>query len=162
MIIKNKTPQSNIVKAKAKKVKTYNYMSTDDADMLYMHEKGIASLIKEMYETIMGDETIDSILDFLVRKGIPRGSYYVWKAKYPQLNLAHDSFNSIIGNRLFKRVSHEVKTIHTVLPNYDPHVWKPMVEYSSSLKEDNNKNETIVVVKERAPNRSEVPTKDEQ
>jgi len=134
--MKAKTPQHNTLKRKGKKVYTGSYMTRADADMLYMHEKGINSLIEEMYNAIKDDETIDSILDFLVRKGLPRANYYSWKAKYPQLEDAHDLFNSIIGNRLFKRVNHDVRTIHHVMPNYDPQVWKTMVEYHNNLKKD--------------------------
>lgn len=132
----NKATKDSIRKAKPKKVgiPLVKYMTQADADMLYMHEKGINSLIEEMYNTIKDDETIDSILDFLVRKGLPRTNYYRWKAQYPQLAESHDLFNSIIGNRLFKRINTDIKTIHHVMPNYDEHVWKKMVEYHSDLK----------------------------
>ncbi len=121
---------------KEKKGQSFTYMTCADADMLYMHDKGIDSLIQEMYQTIRADESIDSILEFLVRKGLPRQSYYMWKAKFPQLEEAHSTFNAIIGARLFKRINHDVKTIHTVMPEYDEHVWKKMVEYHNNLKKD--------------------------
>lgn len=134
--MKSKTPQHNTIRSKGKKVVIGKYRNEADADMLYMHEKGINNLIEEMYNFIREDDTIDSVLDFLVRKGLPRRSYYRWKAQFPQLESAHDIFNSIIGNRLFKRINHDVKTIHTVMPNYDEDVWKRMVEYHNNLKKD--------------------------
>lgn len=133
---KHQPAKHNTVNGKAKKRYTFDYMTEEDADMLYMHERGINSLIEEMYNTIMEDDTIDSILDFLVRKGLPRANYYCWKAKFPQLQKAHDRFNAIIGNRLFKRVNHDPKTIHHVMPEYDEYVWKKMVEYHNNLKKD--------------------------
>lgn len=126
----------NTLQTKDKKAVTYTYVSEADADMLYMHEKGINSIIQDMYNTLRSDETIDSVLEYLVRKGLPRRSYYRWKAQYPQLEEAHNVFNAIIGARLFKRINHDVKTIHHVMPEYDEHVWKKMVEYHNNLKKD--------------------------
>lgn len=144
--VKGKIPQSNTIKPKDKKEQSRSYITCADADMLYMHDKGIDSLIQNMYQAIISDDTIDSILDYLVRKGIPRQSYYMWKAKYPQLEEAHDTFNSIIGNRLFKRINYDVKTIHIVMPNYDPDVWKKMVEYQAKLKEEDQATQKVVIM----------------
>jgi hypothetical protein len=138
-------PQHNTVNRKVSKIET-GYIAPEAADMIWMHQSGIQKLIQEMYETIMTDETIDSILDFLVRRRIPRASYYRWKAQYPELAEAHDVFNSIIGNRLFKRVNYDVKTIHIVMPNYDPHVWKQMVEYQAKLKEEDQATQKVVIL----------------
>jgi hypothetical protein len=129
-------PKPNTKKPKDKKTALQRFLNEADADLLYMHERGINRLIEEMYTAIKEDETIDSVLDFLVRKGLPRRSYYRWKDQYPQLEVAHDIFNSIIGNRLFKRINYDVKTIHMVMPEYDEHVWKKMVEYHNNLKKD--------------------------
>ncbi len=144
--LKGKTLQRNIIKPKDKKPVIPAYMTEADADMIYMHEKGINRLIQEIYEAMMTDDSLDSVLAFLVKKGLPRRSYYRWKAQYPQLEEAHDRFNSIIGDRLFHRINYDVKTIHTVLPNYDPHVWKQMVEYQAKLKEEDQATQKVVIL----------------
>ncbi len=145
---KNKTLQHSTPKIKLSKNET-GYMAPAAADMVWQHQKGIDDLIEEMYQAIMTDDTIDSILDYLVRRRIPRASYYRWKAEFPGLAEAHDVFNSIIGNRLFKRVNYDVKTIHTVMPNYDEHVWKKMVEYHNDLKTDPNDKDKKVIIELR-------------
>ena len=134
---KGETPQHNTRKPKAAKNVTHKgYLSNADADLIWMNPINIKNLIKDMYETIKNDEEMDSILAYLVKKEIPRMCYYRWKAMFPELADAHDAFNSIIGDRLFKRVKYDPKTIHTVMPEYDEHVWKKMIEYHNNLKKD--------------------------
>lgn len=127
-----------------------------------MTQVGLQRLVLDMYKEISADENITSITQYLLKKGIPRQTYYHWKEKFDYVADAHDVILSIIGDRYQSRMDHDYRYLHFVQPYYDKYVYRKMAVFWSNLKKEEHSQASApptVVVIEKAPNCDKVPKK---
>ncbi len=126
-----------------KKVKEINrsldreeYTDTQTLKKKYKSKEEVVLLFLDMKNELIENQKIYTLAHLLERRGIPRRRFYEWSQRNPEAAEVHDNMMNILGERLLLNAMKDSRTIHHLMPYYDPYVWKPMVEYHNALKKD--------------------------
>jgi hypothetical protein len=146
MMIKD-TPLNKLAKEKLKTLKkkkekkrlsstldTHEYIDTQTLKKKYKNEEEVVASFLDMKNELIAEKNIYTLSHLLERRGIPRRKFYDWSERYPLAGEIHDNILNILGDRLLANAIKDTRTIHHLMPYYDPYVWKKMVAYHSDLK----------------------------
>jgi len=114
---------------------------------------GLRNFMCDMRKEVGNDENITSITQYLLKKGVPRITYYKWRNIFDFVKETHDVVMTIIADRNQQKVAGDFRYINIVQPMYDPYVFKEGAKFWSNLKKEERKNQfgdQVVLIKEIA------------
>lgn len=119
--------------------------------MVPISEAFIDRLSQDLATWAINDDEAYKITQFILKKGIPPDTFYDWINQFPVLNAANKIAVEAIGNRremggLKKQLDSSI--VQFTMPSYDKN-WKELRAWSAKLKEQENKNDSKIVIIER-------------